>query len=132
MEITVDFPGGLRVDARFGSFTVNTDQPKEDGGDETAPAPFELFLASLATCAGYYVFGFCKNRDIPTEGIRLIQRTEQNEKTHMIERVAIEIQLPGDFPEKYRPAVIRSAEKCLVKRHMENPPVFDISVTTTD
>ena len=128
MDITVDFPGGTRVDAHFNSFTVCTDQPKEDGGEETAPAPFELFLASLATCAAYYVMGFCRNREIPAEGIRLIQRTEQNETTHMVERIVIEIQLPEDFPEKYKPAVIRSAEKCLVKKHLEKPPAFDINI----
>ena len=129
MDITVDFPGGSRVDAHFDSFTVSTDQPVEDGGDGTAPAPFELFLASLATCAGYYVFGFCKSREIPTEGIRLIQRAERNETTHMVERIVVEIQLPEGFPRKYASAVIRSAEKCLVKKHLETPPAFDIHVT---
>ncbi len=132
MEITVDFPGGSRVDARFESFTVCTDQPKEDGGDGTAPAPFEYFLASLATCAGYYILEFCKTRKIDTRGVRLKQCVERNETTHMVEKICMEIQLPEEFPQKYSSAIIRAAEKCSVKKHMENPPAFDINVTTWD
>lgn len=126
MDITVDFPGGARVDAHFGSFTVHTDQPKAEGGDDTALTPFELFLASLATCAGYYVIGFCKTRNIPTEGIRLIQRVERNSATKMVEKVLIEIQIPKEFPKEYESAVIRAAEKCFVKKHLEHPPSFEI------
>jgi ribosomal protein S12 methylthiotransferase accessory factor len=128
MEITVDFPGGSRVDAHFNSFTIPTDQPKEDGGDGTAPAPFELFLASLVTCAGYYVLEFCKTRNIDTSGIRLKQWIERNETTYRVEKISMEIQLPEDFPQKYSSAVKRAAEQCSVKKHMEDPPAFDVSV----
>ena len=130
MDITVDFPGGARVDARFGSFTVHTDQPKAEGGEDTAPAPFELFLASLATCAGYYVIGFCKTRNISTEGIRLVQRIERNSATKMVEKILIEIRIPKEFPEVYKSAVIRAAEKCFVKKHLEHPPAFEISTSS--
>ena len=132
MEITVDFPGGSRVDARFNSFTVHTDQPKEDGGDGSAPAPFEFFLASLATCAGYYVLEFCKTREIDTSGIRLKQIVERNETTHRVEKISMEIQVPREFPQKYTTAVKRAADQCSVKKHVENPPAFDINVTTAD
>jgi putative redox protein len=128
MEIYVDFPGGYRVDAQFGSFTVTTDQPKEDGGDDTAPAPFEYFMASLATCAGYYVLEFCKARDIDTKGLRLKQWIERNETTKTIEKISIEIELPEEFPQKYTTAVLRAADKCTVKKYMEHPPAFDIRV----
>ena len=128
MEITVDFPGGLKVDAHFDSFTVRTDQPKEDGGDGTAPAPFEFFLTSLATCAGYYILEFCKTREIDTSGIRLKQCIDRNETTHMVEKISMEILLPQGFPQKYSSAVKRAAAQCSVKKHMENPPAFDISV----
>ena len=128
MEIIVDFPGGSRVDAHLGTFTVNTDQPREDGGDGTAPAPFEFFLASLATCAGYYVLEFCKARNIDTKGIRLKQCIERNETTHRVEKITIEIRLPEEFPQKYASAVVRAAHQCSVKKHMENPPVFDIKI----
>jgi ribosomal protein S12 methylthiotransferase accessory factor len=128
MEITVDFPGGARVDAHFGSFTVATDQPSAAGGENAAPTPFEMFLASLATCAGYYVMGFCKMRGIPPEGIRLIQRSEHEEATKMARKILLEIQLPSGFPEQYISAVMRAAQSCLVKKHLENPPSFEVSV----
>jgi len=129
MEVTVDLPGGYRVDAHFGSFTVNTDQPKEEGGENTAPSPFEYFLASLATCAGYYVLEFCKAREIDTKGIRLQQCINRNETTHTVEKIVIDIQLPEGFPKKYASAVIRAAQQCTVKKLIENPPAFDIRTT---
>lgn len=130
MEIAVDFPGGTRVDAHFGPFVVGTDQPVPYGGENTAPSPFELFLASLATCAGFYVLGFCKKRGISTDGIRLIQRLEQNPDTKMASKVLLDIQLPAGFPQQYASAVIRAAESCLVKKHLENPPAFEITTST--
>jgi putative redox protein len=126
MEMMVDFPGGSRVNVRFGSFTVETDQPKAYGGEDAAPTPFQLFLASLATCAGFYVLGFCKMRSIPAEGIKLVQKIEQISETKMVGKVRLEIQLPPDFPKQYASAVIRAAESCLVKKHLENPPSFEI------
>ncbi len=71
MEMTIDFPGGARVDAHFGSFVVPTDQPPQGGGQGSAPTPFATFLSTIGTCAGIYVLGFCQQRGIPTEGIRL-------------------------------------------------------------
>jgi putative redox protein len=126
MDITIDFPGGARVDAQLGLFTVPTDQPKEAGGDNSAPSPFLVFLASLATCAGYYVYGFCKARGIPMDGIKLIQKSEQDPKTKMVGKVSLEIRLPSSFPKEYASAVIRAAENCLVKKHLEHPPSFEI------
>ena len=126
MEMTVTFAGGSRVQASFGSFAVETDQPQAHGGDGSAPTPFELFMASLATCAGYYVLGFCKTRGISAEGISLIQKSEQQEKTRLVEKVTLEIHLPPDFPEQYKAAVIKAAESCLVKKHLEHPPSFEI------
>ncbi len=131
MEIVVDFPGGVRVNAQFGLFTVPTDQPPP-GGDASAPSPFDTFLASLATCAGYYVLSFCRQRNIPTDGIRLIQRTERDPESHMVSKVRIEIQLPSNFPDKYKDAVIRSADQCAVKKLIMHPPAFDIYTVTSD
>src|SRR3989304_4602297 len=76
MEMEITFPGGSRVDATFGPYTVQTDQPGQGGGEGLAPTPFATFLASLGTCAGIYVLGFCRQRGISTEGIRLVQRTQ--------------------------------------------------------
>jgi ribosomal protein S12 methylthiotransferase accessory factor len=127
MEMEITFPGGVRVDATFGPYTVRTDQPVQGGGEGTAPSPFNTFLASLGTCAGFYVLGFCRQRGIPVDGIRLIQRTQTNRATGMVEAVDLEIQVPAEFPEKYRPALVRAAETCAVKKHMESPPAFNIS-----
>jgi putative redox protein len=130
MEMIIDFPGGARVDAHFGSFTVATDQPPQGGGQGSAPTPFATFLASLGTCAGIYVLGFCRQRGIATEGIRLIQRMETDPATGLVGRVSLEILLPPDFPEKYKAAVIRSAEQCAVKKHFEHPPKIEVSAAT--
>lgn len=130
MEIIVNFPGGNRVNAQFGSFTVETDQPGPGGGKGAAPTPFEVFLSSLATCAGFYVLGFCKMRGIPAEGIRLTQKVDRDPETKMVSKVRQEIQLPPDFPKQYTSAVIRAAESCLVKKHLEHPPAFEIVTTS--
>jgi putative redox protein len=130
MDMVVDFPGGLRVDAHFGSFTIRTDQPAQDGGEGSAPTPFATFLASLATCAGIYVLGFCRQRGIPTDGIRLVQRTFPDPVTRLVGRVAVEIQLPEGFPEKYKAPLIRAAEQCAVKKHFEKPPTVNVATVT--
>ena len=127
MEIEISFPGGARVDASFGAYTVRTDQPPAGGGEGSAPTPFALFLASFGTCAGIYVLGFLRQRGLATEGVRLIQRDTRNAASGMTERVEIEVLLPPDFPEKYRDAVIRAAEQCAVKKHLEKPPVIVVS-----
>ena len=123
MEMIIDFPGGSRVDAHFGSFTVATDQPPI----ASAPSPFEVFLSSIGTCAGIYVLGFCKQRNLPTEGIRIVERINHNRSTGMVETIDLEIQVPESFPEKYRASLIHSAELCAVKKHLEKPPKFDIT-----
>jgi putative redox protein len=129
MEMMIDFPGGDRVDAHFGPYTVMTDQPNANGEPGSAPAPFSLFLASIATCAGIYVLGFCRQRNLPMDGLKIIQRTHRNPMTGMVENIDLEIQTPADFPEKYIPSLIRSAELCAVKKHIEKPPVFKVFTT---
>jgi putative redox protein len=126
MEMIIDFPGGAKVDAHFGDFTVHTDQPPMGGGEGSAPTPFAVFLASLGTCAGIYVLGFCQQRGLPTEGIRIVQRMYNDPSSGMVGKIELEIQVPPSFPEKYRPSLVRSAELCAVKKHLENPPQFNI------
>jgi len=123
MEMIIDFPGGSRVDAHFGPFTVATDQPPA----ASAPSPFEVFLASIGTCAGIYVLGFCRQRNLPAEGIRIVERIDHSRTTGMVETIGLEIRVPPEFPEKYRDSLIHSAELCLVKKTLENPPKFEIS-----
>ncbi len=127
MEMVIDFPGGAKVDAHFGEFTVKTDQPPIGGGEGSAPAPFEIFLASIGTCAGIYVSGFCRQRGLPTDGIRIIERIHRDMSTGMVGTIDLEIQAPPSFPEKYLPSLIRSAELCAVKKHLENPPKFNVT-----
>jgi putative redox protein len=128
MEMIIDFPGGARVDAHFSQFTVKTDQPPTS----SAPSPFDTFLASIGTCAGIYVLGFCQQRDLPTDGIRLIQRVYRDPASGMVGKIDIEIQVPQSFPEKYLPSLVRSAELCAVKKHIEHPPAFDVFTKTVE
>ena len=122
MEMIVDFPGGARVDAHFGGFVVPTDQPPSGGGQSSAPTPFATFLSTIGTCAGIYVLGFCRQRGISTEGVRLVQNMQFDPATHLVSQVDVTIELPAGFPEKYADAVVRAAEQCAVKKHFENPP----------
>lgn len=130
MEIEITFPGGARVDASLNGFSIKTDQPVQGGGSGSAPTPFATFLASIGTCAGIYVLGFCRQRGLPTEGLKLVQRMQSNPATGLIGKIALDIQLPSDFPEKYKAAVIKSAEQCAVKKHLEYPPAFEVTATT--
>ena len=128
MEMIIDFPGGSRVDAHFGTFTVGTDQPPV----ASAPTPFALFLSSIGTCAGIYVLGFCQQRGLPADDIRIVERVHSNSYNGMVEKIDLEIQLPAGFPEKYRDSLIRSAELCAVKKHLENPPKFEITTQVAE
>lgn len=131
MDIVVDFPGGARVDAHLGSLTIQTDQPPPSGSG-SAPTPFATFLASIGTCAGIYVLGFCRQRGIPTDGMKIVQRMETDHETHMVSKVTLDIQLPPGFPDKYKDAVIRSADQCAVKKHLAHPPAFEINTVAAD
>lgn len=123
MEMLIDFPGGSRVDAHFRGHTIATDQPPAD----SAPMPFEVFLASIGTCAGIYVLGFCRQRNLPTEGIRILQRNHANATNGMVDEIELEIQVPPTFPAQYYDALVRSAELCKVKKTLENPPTFNVN-----
>lgn len=124
MEMVVTFPGGKKVDSDYKGFTVKTDQPIDEGGENTAPEPFDLFLASIGTCAGIYVSSFCSERGVDPKDVRLVLRFNRNESTHMVETIDIDIRLPVGFPEKYKAAVVRAAQLCFVKKHLETPPKF--------
>ena len=124
MEITLD--GGKVITAPINGKTIRTDQSVRNGGGGTAPEPFELFLASIGTCAGIYVKSFCDQRNIPAEGIRIIQSMEFDSEKRVPSRFKLDIRLPADFPEKYRAAVINAAELCLVKKTINHSPVFEV------
>ena len=126
MEMIIDFPGGARVDAHFRGHDLPTDQPAGGGGVDSAPTPFELFLASIGTCAGIYILGFCRQRGLPTEGIRIVQHNNFNALNGMVDKIDLEIQVPPTFPKQYHEALIRSADLCKVKKTLEHPPTFEI------
>jgi ribosomal protein S12 methylthiotransferase accessory factor len=133
VEIVVDFPGGVRVDTHvnthLGSYTLKTDQPPP-GGEGTAPSPFDMFLAALGACAGFYVLSFCRQRNLPTAGLQLIQRVEMDPITHLAGKVSLTIQLPADFPDKYKAAVTRAAQQCKISQQFEHPPIVEVSTET--
>ena len=122
MEIT--FPGGLSVDATYHGHTVHTDQPSSHGGGDSGPAPFDLFLASIGTCAGIYALRFCQQRELSTEGLRVTLEPERGEGR--IARLRLAVELPQGFPEKYRDAILRAVDQCAVKRHIFEPPEFEV------
>ena len=130
MDMVITFPGNKKVDSSYKGFTVHTDQPIAEGGENTAPEPFDLFLASIGTCAGIYISSFCNERQIDTTDLRLILSFVRNAVTHMVEEIDIQIKLPLGFPEKYKSAVIRTAEMCFVKKHLTMPPQFSISASS--
>jgi ribosomal protein S12 methylthiotransferase accessory factor len=125
-EITVGFPGNKKVYAEYKGFTIQTDQTREAGGEGSAPSPFDLFLASLATCGGIYVVDFCRNRGIPLDGIKFTQSMTRDPETKMVNEVAIRIELPKGFPDKYKDGLLRAVDLCTVKRHILNPPKFTL------
>lgn len=128
MELEITFPGNKKVDAHYKQFTIQTDQPISSNGDETAPEPFTHFIASIGTCTGIYILTFCQRNEIPTKDMKLKLLTNRNNQTHMIDTIDIQITLPPDFPQKYKKAVIKSAEACTVKKHLEQPPKITISI----
>lgn len=125
MLIDVTFPGGLKVDAHLAGHTVHTDQRERHGGGGSASPPFDLFLASIATCMGFYALRFCQQRNIDSAGLHLTLETEKNPDTKMISVIRTNLRLPEGFPPKYVRAVERSMDQCTVKKHMEEPPRFE-------
>lgn len=127
MEMRIHFPGNKKVRADFDGFFVTTDQPVEGGGDGSAPSPFDLFLASIGTCAGIFVLGFCQKRGIATNDIELIQKMDWDPTKHLVTKITIQIKVPESFPEKYRESLVSAASLCTVKRHLADPPKFEVS-----
>jgi ribosomal protein S12 methylthiotransferase accessory factor len=127
-SIVVSFPGGKRVDAQVGGFTIATDQPASGGGADSAPAPFDLFLASIATCAGIYALGFCQARGLATDGLRIEQEVIDDPATHLPAEVRLRVTPPVGFPERYRDALVRAVDGCKVKKTIARQPVFAVAL----
>jgi putative redox protein len=129
-EIVVTLPGGRRVDAKLGVHVVHTDQPHDNGGEDTAPSPFQLFLAAIGTCAGIFVQGFCAKRSLSTEGLRILERTRYDAQGTLV-AVELDVEVPPSFPEAYREALVRVVEQCSVKKAIAAQPTFTVRTRPT-
>lgn len=128
MEIKVNFLDNLRLEAKFDDFTVVTDQPIRYKGDGSAPSPFDYFLASSAMCAAYFVKVYCLSRDIPTENIRLSQNNIVDPENRYNQIFKIQVELPEDISDKDRQGILRSIDRCTVKKVVQTGPEFQIEV----
>lgn len=126
MEINVNFLDNLRLEAKFDDFTVVTDQPIRYKGDGSAPSPFDYFLASSALCAAYFVRVYCKARDIPTDNIRLSQNNIVDPENRYNQIFKIQVELPEDISDKDRQGILRSIDRCTVKKVVQTGPTFEI------
>ena len=128
MNIAVSFPGGAAVEASVKGHSVRTDQAPPLGAD-SAPTPFDLFLASIATCMGFYAVHFCRERGIATEGLGLSLETVRDAEKKRLSSIDVALTLPAGFPEKYRAAIGRAVDQCAVKKHVLEPPAFTLTVS---
>ncbi|QBF27280.1 OsmC domain/YcaO domain-containing protein [Pseudomonas tructae] len=126
MEIKVNFLDNLRLEAKFDDFTVVADQPIRYKGDGSAPGPFDYFLASSALCAAYFVKLYCQTRDIPTDNIRLSQNNIVDPENRYKQIFKIQVELPADISEKDRQGILRSIDRCTVKKVVQTGPDFVI------
>ena len=127
--IEVDFPGGKRVDGKIENMIIKTDQPVEEGGGGSAPEPFNLFLMSIATCAGIYALDFCQAREIETKDMALTMKCEYDPTVRVYQKLTIDLRVPAGFPDKYKKAIVRTMDLCSVKKHILNPPEFEIKTS---
>lgn len=127
-SVTVSFPGGVAVDATYKGHTVRTDQPGAAGGADAAMSPFDLFLASIAACMGFYALRFCQERNLSIEGLGLTLEPVRDNETKRITVIRVNLVLPSAFPEKYRAAIERAVDHCAVKKHILEPPAFELQL----
>lgn len=127
MDLVVTFPGGKKVDAALGEFVIRTDQPVRGGGEGSAPSPFAYCLAAMGTCAGIYVLGYLQARNLPTEGLKIVQSHAANPKTGELTMVSMRIVVPAGIDESHLQPMIRAAKLCAVKKMIENQPAFEIT-----
>ncbi|MEN6311706.1 MAG: OsmC family protein [Acidobacteriota bacterium] len=125
-DIKVVYGEGFEVNVSYKGFLIKTDQPVHEGGGGTAPSPFDLFLASLAACAGFYALEFCRVREISTAGLGVSLSTEKGAVSKMIDKITVHLDLPAGFPDRYKAAIVKAVDHCTVKAHILRPPQFEI------
>ncbi len=126
-ELVIVSGGGKKVNAHYNGIEIKTDQLVESGGEGSAPEPFTLFLASIGTCAGIYVYSSCQARNIPTDDIKIIQKQYKRENGKGIGKITLTIEVPESFPEKYYSLLTRAADLCAVKKTIVNVPEFEVT-----
>ena len=122
MDISIHLDGGKKVSANFDGFTIRTDQPANNGGENSAPSPFDVFLASIGTCAGYFIQNYCQSRNLSTDGIEILQHAEWDTGKHLVTKISLDIRVPESFPEQYRASLVSAVNLCTVKKHLKAPP----------
>lgn len=127
-EFTLAFPGGKKVEIIYGDHRVMTDQPLENGGEDAAMSPFDLFLGSIIACSGIVALGFLRKRDLSTEGLQIRMRQDYDEEANLVRKLFIDVEVPADFPEKYKNALVKALDTCTVKRHLVQVPAFEVTV----
>ncbi len=132
MKIEVSFAEGKKLEAQFNNFLVHSDQSKKIGGKESAPEPFDFFLASMALCAGHFVREFCCARDIDTDGIKIIQEDSKDPANPSKRVFSVSVDVPVNFPEKYIPALNQALKLCSVRKVIEAGPTFEVGITRSN
>ncbi|HEV8433443.1 MAG TPA: OsmC family protein [Thermoanaerobaculia bacterium] len=127
MKIEVSFPGGVAVDATVRNHVIHTDQPAPAGSD-SGPSPFDVFLASIATCMGFYALRFCQERSLSTKGLGVTLEPIRAVAGGPVTTIDVQLRLPENFPPKYVDALGRAVDHCAVKRHMLTPPEFRLQL----
>lgn len=120
------FPGRKRVDVKDGKFLIQTDQKQSNGGDATAPEPFDVFLSSILACAGIYAKSFCDTRGLSSDRLKLEQEVTFDRSRKMLRQVSLTLYVAPDFPGKYEKSILKAMNSCTVKRHLHP----DIEVET--
>jgi putative redox protein len=130
MHVEVSFPSATRIQARSKDLTVEIGPPPDRGGDPGAYGPFDLLLCSLATCTGFQVADFLQQRGFDTASAGVNIEAERSEETHLLESIAIQIEVPPEFPAKYNDAIVRAAGLCFIKEQLGRRPEIITSVVT--
>lgn len=126
MDIEIKIKDGFKLEAQLNGHTIKSDQAKESGGTGTAPNPFEYFLASTGLCVAHYVNAFCKQRDIDSSRIAVLENISRDAQGKI--NISFTIQTPSDFPDKYKEAVIKAASGCAVKKAIQEGINFEVKV----
>ena len=131
MNVEVYFEEGKKVNAKVNDQIIRTDQSTMAGGDGSAPERFSLFVAYIGTCAGIYVKSFCDQRGIDASKIRITQSHHFDSSKRLIDKIDLNVELPEDFPMKYKDALIKTANLCTVKKHLADPPEIAVHADKT-